>query len=130
MRWSLLNLIPRRKIREMIDEEDLCMLMARPSKDYVPWLQKLPDAPVAGLADRCWSWIRSWGNGGGDLSTEQCVQAAIEMLKSDSPRALAEAIFDNTANYSKTEFEASCLVMLLMDESLQECQAGIGIELG
>lgn len=109
----------------MVSNVDVYALMAKPSKDFEPWLQTLPEEPVAGLGDKCWSWIRSWGNGGGDLSTEQGVQAAIELLESDSPRALAAAIFDNIADFSKSPFEASGLVMLLMDESLQECQAEV-----
>ena len=81
------------------------------------YLSTLSEKPVKGLADEVSNWFRSWGNGGGDYSTETCARNA---CNSDIPRELAESIYGEIADYSKTAFEALELIQDAISESLDE----------
>lgn len=108
------------KIRELLQSADLSKIAIKTCSNFEEWLETLSDESCPGLADECVHWIRSWGNGGGDFSTENCITAGIYEDKSNVPKVLAEVIYNGVADYSKTPFEASCLTMLLMDECLKE----------
>lgn len=84
------------------------------------YLSTLSEKPVKGLADEVSNWFRSWGNGGGDYSTETCARNA---CNSDIPRELAESIYSEIADYSKTAFEALELIQDAISESLDELKS-------
>lgn len=84
------------------------------------YLSALSEKPVKGLADEVSNWFRSWGNGGGDYSTETCARNA---CNSDIPRELAESIYGEIADYSKTAFEALELIQDAISESLDELKS-------
>lgn len=109
------------RIIQMLMDADMDRIQADTCPNFEVWLDELPEEPMKGLADECWSWIRHWGNGGGDYSTECCIQSAITELGSDSPRALADTIFHSVVDYTKTPFEASCLARDIIEESMREC---------
>lgn len=95
-------------------------LIGKPCKEYDPWIRNLPDIETPGIRDACRDWIHSWGNGGGDYSTEACIRGALEENGTDVPREVADVIYGSICDYSKSAFEASTLVMTLMDECLME----------
>lgn len=84
------------------------------------WRDSLPTESIPDLSDACLDWIHSWGNGGGDYSTETCITSAIRELKSDVPAELADAIFDSVLGYSKSEFDAIGLTVEMIDGSINE----------
>jgi hypothetical protein len=87
---------------------------------YYDWLENLPKKSVPGLKDACLDWIRGWGNGGGDQSSEDCITDAIEVLNSDIPFKLADAVYNSVVDYSKTEFEASGLTVEMIDGCMED----------
>lgn len=107
-------------IRLGLSTEKTMVLMSSPCKEYELWLHNLPAEPVVGLRGACWAWVRHWGNGGGDYSTEACIHAALDEAQTEIPRELAELMFDNVSGYSKSPFEASVLVMDIVKECLDE----------
>ena len=110
------------RIIQMLMDADMERIEANTCPNFEVWLEALPEEPMEGLADACWSWIHSWGNGGGDYSTEACIESVITELRSNSPRALADAIFHSVVDYSKSPFEASCLTRDLVEEAMRECK--------
>lgn len=95
-------------------------LMKYPCKEYEKWLNSLPTDTIPGLHDACESWIHSWGNGGGDYSTETCIREALGENETDIPREIAEIMFGSVSGYCQSPFEASTLIMTLMDECISE----------
>lgn len=113
--------ITKEKLQAMLKGVNFEEILIQICPDFFEWMETLPTDPVPGLADECWNWIRHWGNGGGDYSTETMIQAAINELKSDEPKALANTIYSSVSDYCKTPFEASVLTMNIMDECLTDC---------
>ena len=111
----------KEKLTSMLEGADLENILIESCHSFDEWKEVLPQKAVPGLARACWEWIRHWGNGGGDSSTEQMIQGAISELKSDEPRKLADAICDSISGYCKTTFEASVLTMDIMNECLESC---------
>lgn len=95
-------------------------LMKKPCEEFKPWINQLSHSPVPDLWNHCWDWIKSWGNGGGDASTEQNIKDALNVEKTDSPYHLAINIYFAVADFSKSPFEASTLTMTMMNESMLE----------
>lgn len=108
------------KIKEMLENADMKELESRTCPKFDEWLEELPDQPLEEMRDRCRYWIRSWGNGGGNYSTENCIVEAISESGSDIPRELAQAIYDSIVDYCLPSFDASCLVITLVQEVLDE----------
>lgn len=92
-------------------------IVVKEHETFENYLATLSDKPVKGLADEVSNWFRSWGNGGGDYSTETCARNA---CNSDIPRELADNIYGEIADYSKTAFEALELIQDAISESLDE----------
>lgn len=97
-------------------------LIRMPCKEYDSWIRTLPDTETPGIKDICRDWIHSWGNGGGDYSIEACIRDALDENGTDVPRETAGVIYGSICDYSKSAFEASTLVMTLMDECLTELE--------
>lgn len=110
------------RIVQMLMDADMDRIEADTCPNFEVWLENLPQKQMKGLADACWSWIHAWGNGGGDYSTEACIESAVMELGSDSPYDLADAIFHSVVDYSKSPFEASCLTRDLVEEAMRECE--------
>ena len=108
------------KIKEMLENTDMQELQSRTCPKFEEWLEELPDRPMEEMRERCRHWIRCWGNGGGNYSTENSAVTAISESDSDIPRELARAIYDSIVDYCLPPFDASCLVMLLIQEVLDE----------
>ena len=89
---------------------------------YGDWKDGLPKEAVPGLSDECLEWIRYWGKGGGDYSSEICIRSAIEELMSDIPAELADAIHGSVTDYSKSGFEATGLTIQMINECIEELQ--------
>jgi len=92
---------------------------------YDDWLENLPKKSIKGLKDACLDWIRHWGNGGGDQSSEDCITDAIEQLECNIPAKLANAIYNSVVDYTKTEFGAAQLTIEMIDGCIEDLeQAG------
>ena len=92
---------------------------------YDDWLANLSKKSIKGLKDACLDWIRYWGSGGGDQSSEDCITDTIEQLKSNVPAKLANAIYNSIVDYTKTEFDAAQLTIEMIDGSIEDIeQAG------
>ena len=78
----------------MLENTDMQELQSRTCPKFDEWLEELPDQPMEEIGDRCRYWIRSWGNGGENYSTENSIMVAISESGSDIPRELARAIYD------------------------------------
>jgi len=121
------------KLQSMLEGANLERILIETCPDFDEWLETLPTEPVPGLAEACRSWIHHWGQGGGDCSTEDQMKSAIDDLYSgeehdvpnDMPHDLADAMYCSVAEYSKAPFEASVLVIDIMDECLAECSTKI-----
>lgn len=103
------------QLQKLMETVGLKNLEIRSQLTLDSFLVTLPDTPVPGLANACIDWLRCWGNGGGDYSTETCGK---EGCTTDHPRELAEAIYNSIENYSKTPYEAVSLVMSIFDEAI------------
>jgi len=118
-------------IDESVNLENIKMLLeaagisenkVRTIPQYDDWLANLPKKSIKGLKDACFDWIRYWGSGGGDQSSEDCITDAIELLESDVPAKLANAIYNSVVDYTKTEFEAAQLTIEMIDGSMEELE--------
>ena len=114
------------RLTSLLEDANLESILIQTCPDFHEWMETLPTEPIPELGNTCRDWIRHWGSGGGDCSTEDQIKAAIDELDpedSDVPRELADAMYCNIAEYSKTPFEASQLVMELIIGSLADCEA-------
>jgi hypothetical protein len=115
------------KLKAMLKEANLGKILVKTCPDYFEWLETLSEEPVSGLGDACRNWINGWVQCGGDCGTENQIKGAINEIKSygrrpDVPKDPADAMYLSIAEYSKTPFEASVLVMDIMTACLDECQ--------
>lgn len=108
-------------LRTALNRAGVDVISMRSAPDFDAWVDTLPDVPVPGLAAAVSAWFSSWGNGGGDVSTETCAQSA---CVSDHPRELAQAIYDEIAGYSKSPFDTAVLVMDALQAHLEETELG------
>lgn len=106
------------RIEKMLKDEGMKDIEVRTCPDFDYWLGGLPEEPVEGLVGECWRWIKYWGS---NFGMETSIKKAILEVFSDSPQVLANAIFESTTSYSMHRFEASCLTMMLINESMKEC---------
>jgi len=95
-------------------------IKGKSQQHFCDWLEELPKKSIPGLSDACLDWIRHWGNGGGDQSSETCITNAIRELKSDIPAELSDAIRGSVADYSKSDFEAENLTMTMVTDCIAE----------
>ena len=84
---------------------------------YNDWLETLPKEEILGLKSECLDWIRHWGNGGGDSSSQTLITDAIECLNSDVPVELADAVYTSVVDYTKSEFDAVSLTIEMKFET-------------
>ena len=84
------------------------------------YVDSLPNDPIENFTQRCDDWIRCWGNGGGDLSTETVLREACKVDKSNNPRVLARALYESIVDYTKTSFDAASMVSTVINECLNE----------
>ena len=84
------------------------------------WLANLPKKSIKGLEAECLDWIRAWGNGGGDASSEDCITEAIEQLKCNIPFKIARTVYNSVVDYSKSEFEAAGLTIEMINSCIKE----------
>jgi hypothetical protein len=109
-----------KKLKAQLESLGISNIIIKTLPQYDDWLSSLPSESVPGLKDACLAWIRYWGIGGGDSSTETCIADAITALKSDKPKELADAIYKSIADYTKTPFEAAGLTMELLNNCIDE----------
>jgi hypothetical protein len=83
--------------------------------NYDDWLESLPKGSIPELSDTCLGWIRHWGNGGGDQSSETCIKDAINEAGTNVPAELANAALHSVSGYCKSAFEAENLIMSMID---------------
>lgn len=119
--------ITEEKLQAMLEGANLEKLLVQTCPDFFEWMETLSEEPVPGLGEACYRWINAWGSGGGDCSTEDQIKGAIDEIENyerrpDVPKDLADAMYCSVAEYSKTPFEASVLVMDIMTECLTDCQ--------
>jgi len=107
-------------ILEILGEAGVTDISYEEHQHYEDWLSSLPEEDVPDLRESCIDWIRCWGNGGGDLSSETCITNAINELESNNPKELAEAIYGSIDEYSKSKFDATALTINIIDESMEE----------
>jgi len=116
----------KEKLNAMLKDANLEKILVETCPDFFEWMETLSEEPVPGLDNTCYRWINCWGSGGGDCSTEDQIKGAIDELETygrrpDVPKDLADAMYCSISEYSKTPFEASVLVMNVMNECLAEC---------
>lgn len=89
------------------------------------YIHSLPGISLPGFADKISDWIRTWGNGGGDYSTECCIRDACNAADDNiSVKELAKVINGEIADYSKAKHEAASLIELMFNEVLSEYETG------
>lgn len=88
--------------------------------NFDEFVESLPDEDMSGLADACLDWIRHYGIGGGDYSTECCMRNGCEDCKSDNPRVIAKAMYGQICGYCKTSFQSAALVHDCLTEAMEE----------
>ena len=119
--------VTEEELKAMLEGANLEKLLVQTCPEFFEWMETLSEEPVPGLDDACYHWINCWGSGGGDCSTEEQIKGAIEEIKTygrrpNVPKDLADAMYCSIAEYSKTPFEASTLIMTLLAEALDECK--------
>ena len=110
------------KIKMLMEAAGIAEINVRTIPQYDDWLSNLPIKTIPGLSGACLEWIRHWGNGGGDLSSETCITDAIKTLESDIPAELADAIYNRVAGYSKSDFDAAGLTIEMIDGCIKELE--------
>lgn len=88
--------------------------------NFDAFVDELPDNSVEDFTKRCDDWIRSWGNGSGDNSTENALRAVCKSDISNNPKVLARALYDSIVNFTMKGFEASGMVSTIILECLNE----------
>jgi hypothetical protein len=73
--------ITEEKLQAMLKDANLEKLLVQTCPDFDEWMETLSEEPVPGLGEACLNWIRGWGNGGGDCSTEDQIKGAIYEFK-------------------------------------------------
>lgn len=106
-------------IDALLKQADVENVNIRYHMHFSSFLDTLPYAPIPGLAAAASDWLASWGNGGGDISTER---RGISACTADNPRDLALDIYNEIAGFSLNPFEAGGLVMTLIEEIIDESQ--------
>lgn len=107
------------QISAFLREAELKDVQLNESLSFAAFLHTLPSSVIPGLADELSNWIRHWGNGGGDCSTETCIRDVCESAdKSATARELAQLVYDSVAEYSKSAQEANALVQEMFAESI------------
>lgn len=86
--------------------------------NFDEYVQSLPDEELPGLVDACLDWIRHYGIGGGDYSTEACMRDGCEECESDNPRIIAKAMYGKICGYSKTSFQSAAMVHDCLTEAM------------
>jgi len=110
-------------IKKLLENAGVSLVKIKTQPYYYDWIETLPKESMPGLAEQCIDWIHSWGNGGGDYSSETCITDAIRALKSDVPASLADAIYSSVVDYSKSDFEAMGLTMELINGSIDDIES-------
>ncbi len=98
--------------------------MMSPTPGYEPWYNGLSDAPIKGLADKVFRYVRGWGNGGGSLSVQSAVEEALGLNETDDPKTLADAINIAAVEGGMTPREASSFTMGAIGDSMAELAGG------
>ncbi len=107
-------------ITYLLDTAGIASVRIKSQTQFDDWRESLPKEPITDLATACLDWIHSWGNGGGDYSSENLIGEAIRELKSDAAAKLADAAFCSVCDYSKSRFDAASLVMTMVQECIEE----------
>ncbi len=108
------------KIKSALGALGLSEIVVEKLLNFDAYVESLPNNPIEDFTQKCDNWIRCWGNGGGDLSTETDLREACEADKSNNPRVLARALYESIVNYTRTSFEASSMVATIINECLNE----------
>lgn len=89
------------------------------------YLYSLPDVHIPQLAEKTGYWVRAWGNGGGDYSTECRLRETIDECSADvTARELARVMYNSIADDYKTAYQAVTLVCDAINETLEELKTG------
>ncbi len=107
-------------IKSALEALGLSEVLVEKLLNFDAYVESLPNNPVEDFTLKCDDWIRCWGNGGGDLSTETVLRDACKADKSNNPRVLARALYEAIADYTKRSFEASSMVATIINECLNE----------
>ncbi len=107
-------------IKSALEALGLSEVLVEKLLNFDAYVESLPNNPVEDFTQKCDNWIRCWGNGGGDLSTETVLRDACKADKSNNPRVLARALYEAIADYTKRSFEASSMVATIINECLNE----------
>jgi len=110
-------------IKTFLEKAGMTKINFRTLPQFDDWQSELPKESIPGLSNDCLDWIRHWGNGGGDQSSETCISDAIKNLNSENPAELADAILESVSGYSKSEFDAIGLTIEMIDSCIEEIMA-------
>lgn len=87
--------------------------------DFTEWLYWLSQIPVKGLASRCAVAIEDMALYYLCPSAVQQIESAVVDMNCESPYALADCIFQAAIDSGKSVFEASCLVMDIINDVMK-----------
>ncbi len=115
--------ISEQEIKEALEKIGLEDVQVECLLNFDEYVESLPDEVVPGLADACLDWIRCYGIGGGDYSTESCMRDGCEECESDNPRVIAKAMYGKICGYCKTSFQSAAMVHDCLSEVMTEIKS-------
>lgn len=115
--------ISEQEIKEALEKIGLEDVKVECLLNFDEYVESLPDEVVPGLADACLDWIRCYGIGGGDYSTESCMRDGCEECESDNPRVIAKAMYGKICGYCKTSFQSAAMVHDCLSEAMTEIKS-------
>lgn len=115
--------ISEQNIKEVLEKIGLEDVQVECLLNFDAYVESLPDKDMPGLADACLDWIRHYGIGGGDYSTENCMRMGCEGCESDNPRVIANAMYGQICGYCKTSFQSAGIVHDCLTEAMQEIKS-------
>lgn len=111
------------KIKEALEKIGLEDVQVECLLNFDEYIECLPDEDMPGLADACLDWIRHYGIGGGDYSTESCMRTGCEECESNNPRVIAKSMYGEICGYCKTSFQSASIVHDCLSEAIEEIKS-------
>lgn len=114
------GVVEEAQITEALEKLGFSQIVVEKLMNFDAYVESLPNTSIEGLTTRCDDWIRCWGIGGGDVSTETVLREACDRDKSNNPQILARALYEAIVDYTRTGFEASGFVSTIIKSCLKE----------
>ncbi len=112
--------IDEEAIIKLLNSTGLSEIQVERLLNFDAMVSELPNSEVEGFNAACLDYIRYFGMGGGDASTEENMRIACEDTGGDNPQVLARAMYERIAGHCKTAFVAGKIVYNCVKEALGE----------